>query len=84
MTKKNTHSFYGKTIIRRREQAVIQEVLKKYSAHIADENLKNIIHEELSDLKAKGVISIPFKVHLVKAPNKNFKNYVQILLDTKV
>lgn len=78
------HSFYGSPILRQKEQEYIEQLLSKYRSCPADEELKKKIWEELQAEKAAGRIRIPFKVCLHADPTKQFPNYVEVLLDTKV
>ncbi|WP_068467882.1 hypothetical protein [Candidatus Protochlamydia phocaeensis] len=78
------HPFYDIEIIRRKEQAYIQELLKKYrNAPVTDE-LKGKIWDELQMEKYKGNITIPFKVVMRKDNSKKFPDYIEVILDTKV
>ncbi len=78
------HLFYGKEVVRRREQEYIQELLKKYRKEPATEALKQKIWDELQAEKQAGKIAIPFKVVLRKDPSGLFPEYVEVILDTKV
>lgn len=78
------HPFYGFDIIRRKEQAYIQVLLKKYRQFPVNEELKAKIWDELQMEKYKGNITIPFKVVMRRDSLKKFPDYIEIILDTKV
>lgn len=81
----HTHKpFYGTEILRNREQAYIQTLLKKYRNEPATEELKRKIWDELQQEKQQGRLHIPFKVVLKKDPTHHFADTIEILLDTKV
>ena len=78
------HPFYGFEIIRRKEQAFIQNLLKKYRNQPLSEELKAKIWDELQMEKYKGNVTIPFKVVMRKDSLKKYPDYIEIILDTKV
>ena len=78
------HPFYGFEIIRRKEQAFIQNLLKKYRNQPVSEELKAKIWDELQMEKYKGNVTIPFKVVMRKDSLKKYPDYIEIILDTKV
>lgn len=78
------HPFYGIDIIRRQEQAYIQQLLKKYRQEPVTEELKSKIWDELQMEKYKGHITIPFKVVMRRDALKKFPDYIEVILDTKV
>lgn len=78
------HPFYGVDVIRRREQAFIQNLLKKYRQDPVNEELLKKIWDELQMEKHKGTITIPFKVVMRRDASKKFPDYIEIILDTKV
>ena len=81
----HTHKpFYDVDILRSREQAYIQGLLKKYSREPATEELKQKIWDELQNEKFLGRLKIPFKVVLKKDPARHFPDSIEIILDTKV
>jgi hypothetical protein len=76
--------FYDIDILRNREQAYIETLLKKYRGRTADEALKKEIWDELQQEKFAGRLKIPFKVILKQDPNGHFPPAVEVILDTKV
>jgi len=78
------HPFYGYEILRERQHALIDTVLAKYKGRAPDDALKKEIYEELQSLKAAGQVTIPFKVVLRRDLKRPLKNYVEVILDTKV
>ena len=76
--------FYGKPVLRHREQDYIQNILKKYRFDPVDDDLKKKIWDELQMEKHLGNITIPFKVVLRLDPSKKFPDYVEVILDTKL
>lgn len=81
----HTHKpFYDVDILRNREQAYIQSLLKKYASLPASEELKQKIWDELQNEKHLGNLKIPFKVVLKKDPQRCFPDCIEIILDTKI
>jgi len=78
------HYFYGKPIYRSREQEYIQELLSKYRKEPVTEELKQKIWEELQLAKHEGRITIPYKIDIRQDPSKNFPDYIEVVLDTRV
>jgi len=78
------HPFYGKEIVREREQEYISQILKKYKNHPVNEETQSKIWDELQMEKYHGRLSIPFKVVMRKDANKKYPDYIEVILDTKV
>ena len=78
------HPFYGKEIIRRTEQKYIHHLLRKYKNDPVNEELQSKIWNELQMEKYLGRLSIPFKVVIRKDINRQYPDYIEIILDTKV
>lgn len=78
------HPFYGSDILRAKEQAYINKLLRKYKGMPVNEDLKKRIWDELQMEKYHGRIKIPFKVALRLDPTHKFPDYVEVILDTKV
>lgn len=78
------HPFYGFEIIRRKEQAYIQNLLKKYGHDPVNDELKAKIWDELQMEKYKGNVTIPFKVVMRRDIFKKYPDYIEVILDTKV
>jgi hypothetical protein len=78
------HPFYGIDIIRRKEQAYIENLLKKYRHEHVNDELKAKIWDELQMEKYNGHITIPFKVVMRRDALKKYPDYIEIILDTKV
>lgn len=76
--------FYGFDIIRNKEQAYINNLLKKYRHLPVNEELKAKIWDELQMEKYKGNVTIPFKVVMRRDTQKKYPDYIEIILDTKV
>ena len=71
-------------ILRDREQAYIDRLLKKYRGEVADDTLKKAIFEDLQKEKFLGNIKIPFKVILKNGVPGKFPPCVEVVLDSKV
>ena len=84
MSQEKEHPFYGYEIIRRTQQKYIQDLLKKYRNHPANEELKKKIWDELQTEKYRGNVTIPFKVTLRRDSYGKFPDYIEIMLDSKV
>lgn len=80
----HNHPFYGVEITRNKEQAYIQNLLKKYRHEKVSEELKAKIWDELQMEKYHGRVTIPFKVVMRRDTLKKFPDYIEIILDTKV
>lgn len=78
------HPFYGIDIIRRKEQAYIEQLLKKYRNEPANDELKGKIWDELQMEKYRGNLTIPFKVVLRRDAQKKYPDTIEVILDTKV
>jgi hypothetical protein len=76
--------FYGKEIDPGSEQECIEKILSKYRHEPVSEELKKKIHNELAAAKARGVISIPFKVVMQKDSTGKHPDYIEVILETKV
>lgn len=79
-----SHFFYGKPILRHREQAYIEQLLAKYAKEPVDDELKKKVWEELQEEKRAGRIAIPFKVAIRRDSSGKFPDQLEIILDTKV
>lgn len=84
MTKHEEHPFYGQEIYRRRQEILIKNILAKYKDKEPSEELKKVVWNELQMEKAKGNITIPFKIATRRDPYRNFPDQIEIILDTKV
>ena len=78
------HHFYGKAIAREKEAEYIRSLLKKYDNAKVCQELQKAIYDELQKEKAKGNISIPFKVVMKCDSTKKYRDIIEIILDTKV
>lgn len=78
------HPFYGDDILRKREQDYINTLLAKYKNLPPNEELKQKIWDELQMEKYHGRIKIPFKVVLRHDTYREYPDYVEVILDTKV
>lgn len=78
------HPFYGFDIIRRNEQAYIQNLLQKYKKEPVSDELKQKIWDELQMEKYHGRVTIPFKVVTRRDSTGKFPEYIEVILDTKV
>jgi len=76
--------FYDEPISRNQQKALINSILHKYREKKATEELKKSIWDELQLEKHKGRITIPFKVKLIKDPSQFRKDYIEVMLDTRV
>jgi predicted metal-dependent hydrolase len=77
-------AFYGKEIDPASEQELIEKILAKYRHLTVSEELKKNIHSELAAAKSRGEISIPFKVVMRKDSSGKHRDYIEVILDTKV
>jgi hypothetical protein len=84
MSTEKEHPFYGYEIYREREEAYIKKILKKYEGKPASDELKKMVWDELQREKAKGNITIPFKIATRRDPYRKFPDKIEIILDTKV
>jgi hypothetical protein len=80
----SSQPFYGKAVNIDREKRLIQKVLSKYLLEPPSEELKRKIYNELTRLKSDGKIITPFKVILRRDRSKMHRDFIEILLDTKV
>ena len=78
------HPYYGKEILRDREQEYIQKLLKKYKGFEVNDDLKEKIWNELQMEKHLGHITIPFKLVKQQDLKKRWPDYLEVILDTKV
>lgn len=76
--------FYGKNIITRDEKAYILQLLKKYRHEKVTDELKAKIWDELQMEKSKGNIMTPFKLAIRRDSSKQYPDFIEIILDTKV
>lgn len=76
--------FYGKKIIRQKEEEYIKTLLKKYQKEPVNEDLKKKVWDELQREKHCGRIAIPFKLGVRKDPSGKFPDVLEVILDTKV
>ena len=77
-------AFYGKQIDPTTEQETIEKILSKYRKMPVTDELKKSIYNELCTAKASGVITIPFKIVMRKDPHRKGRDYIEVILDTKV
>lgn len=84
MSQAHSSPFYGKAIIRRKEQEYIKNILKKYQKSQVNDDLKKKVWDELQMEKHLGNITIPFKLAVRKDPYGNFPDCIEVILDTKV
>lgn len=84
MQEEQEHPFYGYEIIRRNEQAYIQNLLKKYKKERVTDDLRKKIWDEMQMEKHLGKITIPFKVVTRRDPSGKFPDFIEVILDTKV
>lgn len=83
MTEK-PYPFYGKDIIRRKEQEYIELLLSKYKHEPVSDDLKKRVWEELQQEKHLGRVTIPFKLAVRRDPYGKFPDIIEVILDTKV
>lgn len=76
--------FYGQKIDPVHQQQVIKKILLKYRKEPPTEELKRKIYNELVEAKAQGKITIPFKVVMRKHSRDKQRDYIEVILDTKV
>lgn len=76
--------FYGINIDPEKEKEKIQKILSKYVQEPVSDDLKEKIYKELLEAKAKGIILIPFKVVMRKHPTDLHRDFIEVILDTKV
>jgi hypothetical protein len=84
MTQEEEHPFYDVEIVRRSEQEYIQSLLKKYRHEPVTEELQAKIWDELQMEKHLGRVTIPFKISMRRDAHKQFPDYIEVILDTKV
>lgn len=84
MTKQEEHPFYGYEIYRHQQEIFIKKLMDKYKGKEASEELKKAVWDELQLEKAKGNITIPFKIATRRDPYRKFPDVIEIILDTKV
>lgn len=85
MSKENEeHPFYGKPVLRHREEEEIRQILSKYKNDPVDEALKEKIWNDLQMAKYEGKITIPFKVVMRRDVFGEYPEYVEVILDTKL
>jgi predicted metal-dependent hydrolase len=78
------HFFYGRPVLRDREQQYIEELLAQYRHEPVDEKLKQKVWDDLQREKAHGRITIPFKVVMRNDATGKFPPLLEVILDTKV
>ena len=76
--------FYGREIDPSQQKEEIKKILSKYIQEPVSDDLKRKIYNELIDAKARGKITIPFKVVMRKTPGNVHRDYIEVILDTKV
>lgn len=81
---KNHPPFYGKEISPDIEKKIIQDILLKFKDESATNETLEKIWKELECNKLKKIITIPYQVVLRRDPKKQFPDYIEIILDTKV
>lgn len=84
MTKHEEHPFYGYEIYRQQQENLIKKLLEKHKDKEPSEELKKAVWDELQLEKAKGNITIPFKIATRRDPYRKFPDQIEIILDTKV
>ena len=84
MAKHEEPPFYGEEISRYQQELFIKKILKKYEGKEASEALKKAVWDELQREKAKGNVTIPFKIATRRDPYRRFPDQIEIILDTKV
>lgn len=78
------HYFYDQVIFPQKEQNYIEKLLRKYRKREVNDELKQEIWDELQKEKARGHITIPFKIVTRRDPSGKFSEYIEVILDTKV
>jgi hypothetical protein len=75
--------FYGKEISPDQQQVKIQKILHQFKHYSVSPELKKLIYDALTEAKARGEITIPFKVvlHDLKSGRRP---YIEVILETKV
>lgn len=76
--------FYGSEIHPDLQQKEINKILSKYIQEPVSKDLKKKIYDELTTAKASGKITIPFKVVMRKHPSDVHRDFIEVILDTKV
>jgi hypothetical protein len=84
MSNHEEHPFYGYEIYRHEQEILIQKIVAKYKGQEPSEALKKAVWDELQLEKAKGNITIPFKIATRRDPYRKFPDQIEIILDTKV
>ena len=78
------HPFYGHHILREREQEYIKQLLAKYRDQPVTEELKQQIYDELMMEKYHGRLTIPFRVVTRRDVYGKYREFIEVILDTKV
>ncbi len=78
------HYFYGKPILVHEEQERIQELMQHFKGKPATEELRCQIYDMLTEERAKGLFSVPFKVVLRNDTSGAYSPYIEVILDSKV
>ncbi len=76
--------FYGKEIDPDQQQKEVEKILSKYAQEPVSNDLKKKIYEALLHAKNTGRISIPFKIVMRKDPSGVHRDFIEVILDTKV
>lgn len=76
--------YYGKWIIPDDEQGRIQKLMEPYQNRPVTEELRKEVYEVLSTAKARGEISIPFRIVLQKDAYGRQPDCLKVILDTKL
>lgn len=76
--------FYGKQIIRREERERIDALVGKYRGEPVSDLLRQKIYNELMWQKHLGHISIPFQVVLNRGSVEGERDYIEVILESKV
>ncbi|MCC5832871.1 MAG: hypothetical protein JJU12_07510 [Chlamydiales bacterium] len=76
--------FYGQEIDPELQKREIKKILSKYNREPVSEELKKQIYHDLVVAKEQGKILIPFKVVMRKSPDASRRDFIEVILDTKV
>ncbi|MCH9627023.1 MAG: hypothetical protein S4CHLAM2_06570 [Chlamydiales bacterium] len=76
--------FYGKEIDPDQQQEEVRKILSKYALEPVSDALKKKIYADLSHAKHVGQITIPFKIVMRKDPSGVHRDFIEVILDTKV
>ncbi len=78
------HLFYGKEILRDRQQDYINDLLEKFKGREVNDELTKEIWDLLQEEKNAGRVTIPFKIARRHDPSGHQQDYIEVILDTKV